>query len=45
MFGSLEGEESGGERGEGEYRGGEERRGEGRGMVIPSPCLDVLKNK
>ncbi len=30
---------------EGKESIGEERRGEGRGMVIPSPCLDVLKNK
>jgi hypothetical protein len=37
LFGSLEGEESIGEGGEGEERGEE-----GRGMIIPSACLDVL---
>ena len=40
LFGSLEEEESRGEGGE-----GEQRREEGRGMIIPSPCLDVLKIK
>ena len=39
MFGSMEGEESRGEGGEGEQKGGE-----GKGMIIPSPYLDVLKN-